>query len=281
MRWLALFSLLFLAEAEGGDKNVFEFETDGRMVRVWTYAPKEAGPSAPVVVVMHGVKRNGEDYRENWIRHSDERGFVVLVPEFSNKDWPGSRCYNSGNVLGKNGRETGEESWAFTAIDLAFDEYLRRSGNRSKNYHLFGHSAGGQFVHRLVLMRPKAKFSAAITANAGWYTMPDFDEAWPYGLKGVPVNEAQLTEAFARRLTILMGEKDNDPEHRYLRRTPEAMKQGPHRLARGKKFYDAAVRRAEDMSVSLGWKRKTVPGVGHDNLEMVPAAVQVFFVKGE
>jgi len=37
--------------------------------------------------------------------------------------------------------------------------------------------------------------------------------------------------------------------------------------------------RAEDMSVSLEWKRKTVPGVGHDNLEMVPAAVQVFFEK--
>ena len=35
-------------------------------------------------------------------------------------------------------------------------------------------------------------------------------------------------------LTILLGEDDNDPNSKYLRRTPEALAQGAHRLARGR-----------------------------------------------
>ena len=38
---------------------------------------------------------------------------------------------------------------------------------------MFGHSAGGQFVHRFVQFKPNSRVNYAISANAGWYTVPD------------------------------------------------------------------------------------------------------------
>ena len=53
------------------------------------------------------------------------------------------------------------------------------NGNTSADYYLFGHSAGAQFVHRLLLMVPDGRYAALVAANAGWYTVPDKSIDYP------------------------------------------------------------------------------------------------------
>ena len=53
------------------------------------------------------------------------------------------------------------------------------------------------------------------------------------------VDEAGLKAMLQRPLVVLLGTADTDPNHPELRRTPEAMVQGPHRFARGNFFYTA------------------------------------------
>merc|ERR1712083_910719 len=99
---------------------------------------------------------------------------------------------------------------------------------------------GAQFVHRFLYWCPFSPVEAAIAANAGWYTMPNMDEAWPYGLQKTPLADSidmnLLRYSFACPLIILLGSQDTNPESKDLRHTPEAEKQGPHRLARGQAF---------------------------------------------
>jgi hypothetical protein len=40
-------------------------------------------------------------------------------------------------------------------------------------------------------------------------------------------------------LTVVLGELDDDHHHKHLNRSEGAMEQGPHRLARGRHFYEA------------------------------------------
>ncbi|MDB6128888.1 MAG: hypothetical protein JWM35_2784, partial [Verrucomicrobia bacterium] len=51
----------------------FVFEQAGRHVPVWYFQPKSAGANAPVVFVMHGVKRNAEDYLRDWAPYAEKR----------------------------------------------------------------------------------------------------------------------------------------------------------------------------------------------------------------
>ena len=60
---------------------------------------------------------------------------------------------------------------------------LREQGlTRRQRYGLFGHSAGGQFVHRMLSFGFRDRVAVAVSANAGTYAMPDLEIAWPFGL---------------------------------------------------------------------------------------------------
>src|SRR6185369_310507 len=81
----------------------FDLEQAGRHVTVWLFAPPGATPQTPVVVVMHGIQRNGEDYLADWIPLAQERKFLLVVPEFSTKEFPGEEGYIYGNTVDKAG----------------------------------------------------------------------------------------------------------------------------------------------------------------------------------
>lgn len=267
---LLLLLLLF------GDKGQFDYDAAGRTVRVWTYVPEGATPDSPVVVVLHGVLRNGEEYREPWIALADRYRCVVLVSEFSKEAWPGSRAYNQGNILDEKDRPVAEEKWAYSAVDGLFEKFRKDTGHRAERYFIFGHSAGAQFLHRMMLLKPDAKVELAVVANAGCYSMPDLEIAWPYGLKGTTCGAERLRKALSRRVVVLLGEKDTDPNDRYLPREKEAMAQGEHRLARGRKFFEAAKAAGGE---GFAWRLETLPDVGHDNKKMAPAAARLMFEK--
>lgn len=249
----------------------------GRQVTVRYFVPPQATPESPVVVVMHGVGRNGLDYLNDWMPHAKSLGFLLIVPEFSKAQFPGEEGYNSGNTFDQAGHAVPRDQWSFSAIEPIFDAVKARTGSRAQGYRLFGHSAGAQFVHRFIYFVRGARVERIVAANAGWYMLPDLSVGFPYGLKGAPVSGADLRHALALPMTILLGTADTDLVKHALRHTPEADAQGLHRLARGRYFYARAREVSQEMGVPLGWSIATAPDVDHNNAAMAPFALKFLF----
>ena len=245
-----------------------------RPLRVWTYRPAAWTPGDPVVFVMHGMGRNAEEYLDAWVGAAEQRRMLLVAPEFDN---PLSnyvtRDYQEGNVRAVDGALNREEEWAFTVIENIFDRLQADNAWAIPAYDIFGHSAGGQFVQRMVMLKPEARIRRAVAANAGTYTFPDPQTAYPFGLADVPHD---LPAAYGVELTLLLGERDNSADQGRLDQSPPAMAQGPHRLGRGQALFRAAQADAGSRNVALRWKLQTVPNVGHDFEAMSAAAAGLF-----
>lgn len=246
-------------------------------MHVWTYRPAAFTTDSPIVMVMHGKLRNAEDYREPWIPIAEKHHCLVVAPEFSEQYYPHSQGYNYGNIATRDGRPIEESKWAFTALEHLFDQILKNTGSQRTSYYMFGHSAGSQFVHRMVFLQPTARIAKAAAANAGSYTMPRADIKYPFGLGGTKLTDASLAKSFGVPLVVLLGEADTDPNDELLPRDRDARAQGEHRFARGQTFFHAAQAAAKKLQARFAWKLATVPGVGHDNALMAPAAAAALF----
>lgn len=248
-----------------------------KAVRVWYYAPEEELENLEIVCVMHGASRNGRDYRDSWISLANQYKFLLLAPEFSEAAYPAASSYNLGNMFDENDQQNPEEEWSFNIIDALIEEVKTQISSKEDSFFLYGHSAGAQFVHRYHLFHPNNKAQKSIAANAGWYTLPELDKAFPYGLAGTAANTSDIQQAFTNKLIVLLGTEDNDPNASNLRQTIEAKEQGPHRFARGNYFFQQSQSAAMKLNTVFNWELKTVEGVGHSNANMAPAAAAVFF----
>jgi poly(3-hydroxybutyrate) depolymerase len=250
----------------------------GYRMPVWYWAPDGQAAAAPVLVVLHGFQRNAEAYRDAWLPYAARHGVLLLVPEFNQKDHAGPRAYEVGNM--RNPERTAflpSGDWAFSAIEQVFDAARQKFLSGQDRYSLYGHSAGGQLVHRMLTFMPEARIETAIAANAGAYTMPWPEERFPYGLRGAPWTEAGLARLLAHRLILLLGEADTDETHPVLLKSPEALRQGRHRLERGQTYYREGREMAASLASPFGWELVTVPGVGHSNTAMAAAAARLLY----
>lgn len=264
-------SIVSLVKAGAGS---FDYkDSKGRLITVWYFTPPEINPNTLVQFVLHGVERNGKDYRDQWISHAETLKCLLLVPEFSKKDYPGDDQYILGNMFSTTGFRNERSEWTFTTIENIFDYVKANTVIRSNTYNIYGHSAGAQFVHRMLLFVPDARIKTAVSANSGWYTMPTYGEKFPYGLTGTDITNDEIGKAFSKKLIVLLGEKDTEQDSKNLRNTSEAMAQGKHRFERGQTFYKTAIQSASILNFPLNWELKTVPGVGHSNSGMAKTAV--------
>ncbi len=241
-------------------------------MRVYTYRPRQCESTCPIQFVLHGIRRNASNYRDYWELAADRYGFLVIAPEFSQNEWPKAASYNLGEVADNKDRE----KWAYSVIEHLFDEM--RDGQ--KDYRIFGHSAGAQFVHRMLFLLPGNRASQAIVANAGWYMMPEWrsDKGaanWPYSLLESPAGEKEIRVTLERKVLVLLGEADTRTDDPNLERSEGAMKQGANRLERGENFFGAVSAAARDLGVKLGWELAYVPGVGHEGSKMSRAAADL------
>ncbi len=260
---------------KSGEINRFVFtKWAGPDLPVWVYLPDGIDLSrAPVLFMMHGNQRDPHRYLREWREPAQENGLIVVAPEFSQRDFPKSAGYNLGNVFRKETEGRQDESiWSFSAIEPIFDRVKQAVGSQQTQYSIYGHSAGAQFVHRYLYYKPDAPVKQYIAANAGWYTRPDVAEVYPYGLAGAGISEEMVRAALSKNVLLLLGDKDNDPNHKSLRRSPEAMKQGPHRFARGLSYHEFGKQKADEYALPFGWRVKVVPGVAHSNGLMAKAA---------
>jgi poly(3-hydroxybutyrate) depolymerase len=246
-----------------------------KAMTVYTYVPPGIDVStAKIVFVMHGVNRDADTYRDAWIVAARAHGFIVVAPCFDARQWPGE-SYGYASVLNRDGSLRDASLWAFSVVEHLFDVVREALHDDVAHYALYGHSEGGQFVHRLVLLLPDARYDRAVAANAGWYTLPTRDVRYPYGLGGLPVDDASLRKSLGRALTVMLGDRDIDPAHPQLNRSRSAEAQGANRFERGHFFIEQAKTAASGLDVPLAWQLEEVPGAAHQNSRMLGPAAAV------
>jgi poly(3-hydroxybutyrate) depolymerase len=262
----------------------FDYTDRGARGDVTIEVPAVAGSvcaqkACPLVIAMTGLTRNAFQTRDNWITLAEEKGLIVVSPYLDAKRFP-TRLYQQGGVVGEPDRS----KWLYQTIERLYDHLVAQGRAERGGYILFGHSAGAQFVHRMVLAMPEARYRIAIAGNAGFYTLPTgAKEAGghpvPFSLEGTPITEAERGKALQRPLLVMLGDQDNDPNHYQLNNSDGAKAQGPHRFARGNFFFAAAEAEAKRLAVPFGWKKIVVPGVDHDNTRMAKAAAEALWPK--
>jgi poly(3-hydroxybutyrate) depolymerase len=228
----------------------------------------------PILFVFHGADRNAAAYLEAWKSLAEARHCMVFAPVILDSDYPGSRGYQQGNLVNAAGQTLPQPAWLFSAIEPLFDDVLSRTGAPKVDYDLWGHSGGAQFVHRFVLFGQPQRLGRAVAANAGWYTVPENDADFPYGLGGSPINEAELAAPFSLPLHIHLGTEDtafNDTAWE------GAFAQGDSRFERGQYFFAHAQLTASNWGISCAWSLMEVAGVGHHAEGMAEAAAAVLY----
>ena len=261
-----------------------------KAITVFYHKPKNFTRRSPVLIVVPGAGRNGSDYRDAWVDASERHGVLILSPQYAEKEYPQFWSYNLGGML-TNVEISRDQSrilhfdvnrnpndWIFGDFDRIFSDVRDHLGLERTTYDMFGHSAGGQVLHRLTLFHPENEADRILAGNSGWYTVPTFGDSFPYGLGNSTATAEQVVKALQAELVVFLGELDNESETRGdLVRTPEVDVQGISRTQRGRYFFRKAMETTETLNVQFNWKLKVVPNVGHDIQRMSEAAAEYLY----
>ncbi len=263
-------------------KQVFYFDNGGKLkspLKVYYFSPKANPDSLPIVLLMHGAHRDASAYIDGLMDAATVFNCVVVAPEFDKDTYPETDMYNLGNVYSKKQRTFNkEEDWTFSLIEPLFDELVKQIKSIDKGYYIYGHSAGGQFVHRFLMYEPNNRIIRAASANPGWYTLPSEDVNFPYGMKNSNIPVTNLPPMFAKKYFLLLGTADVIRESVDFNSSVQADAQGKNRFERGQNFYKVASKKAADLKTPFNWTEIYVPGIGHDNQGMSKFALALFFM---
>ncbi len=278
----------FLIEGGVGHKE--------KVIKIYYHKPKTFQPQSRILIVIPGSGRNGDSYRDSWKEESEKYGVLILAPMYPESEY-GFGDYHLGGLMydlaleesvtyveNSNQVILDEESfsfkvnanadeWIFNDFDRLFESVIIAIGSEQTEYDIFGHSAGGQILHRFAIFQPNSKANRIVASNSGSYTLPDFSSGLPFGVKNTPLTEAKLGSSFKKHLVLFIGELDNEDEKGgLLLRSPSVDKQGLHRLARGRFFYNETKTTADKLGFDFNWELVIIPNVGHNYRQMGNAA---------
>jgi hypothetical protein len=260
---------------------------DGTRVSAFVYRSTAFDPrSGPIWFVMHGAGRGARSYLRAAAPVAERHNALAIAIEFSARAYPAVEAYTLGVTTRGGPDERAHEqkrwrdpdSYVYSEVEHVFEAVRQSFDGQQRGYYLFGHSAGAQFVHRLLTFIPNARVLGAVAANAGWYTLPVSGDAaqvgMPYGLRGTPLEGAELRSLFRAPLTVMLGANDVAEAHEdgLLRGTPGAMWQGATRLARGQNYFSIARAEAAKFSAPFNWRLAIVPRAAHEASEVMGSA---------
>lgn len=202
---------------------------------------------------------------------------MIFAFEFPVAYYPSTTEYILGGI-NKSQSNVGilaKDSWNFNYVEAIFDAVKLLTKSVQTSYDMWGHSAGGQFVHRFCTFMETTRVNRAVAANSGWYTLPDAKESFPYGYKEIADVrwDKQLPRLFARNFYVQLG--GNDTSTSGLNNKEGSVAQGVSRLERGKFYYATSQSIAKSNGASFNWKLSIVPGVGHEPEKMAKAAMEI------
>lgn len=279
----------------------------------------EAQPSVTrALIVFHGKLRNADTYNQSGLEAirtagAAAQGTLLITPQFLEQVdvdtfrlpgrflcWEPEQWMSGANAINA----------PISSFD-AIDQIIKLLGNRTlfpnlKSVVLFGHSAGGQLLHRYAVvgragdslekagihiryvianpssyvyfsperpvLKPKGEFTFAVPEKtcSGHYNQ------WKYGIFDPPsyirgedfsVIEQQYIQ---RDVVYLLGTKDIDPEQSALDKSCSGEVEGPYRFFRGNAYFRyLQLRHPELAQPSAKQRLWAVPGVAHDGDKML------------
>lgn len=242
---------------------------------VFTYRPASYR-DGPLLVVMHGLSRNADGYRDNAMKLADKLHALVIAPYFSEERFP-TETYQRGGIM-SDGKVQPKEKWTFQYVsDLI--ALVRKSEARSDMpCYLIGHSAGGQILDRMAAFLPGDALRI-IAANPGSLLFPTREQKYPFGFGGLPAElggDEQIKAYLAAPLTLYLGTAD--VLEKDLDMSAAAMQQGKTRIERGHACFAMAQNLAKERGWPFHWRLVEAPDVGHSAGSMFkhPQAMETF-----
>lgn len=240
--------------------------------RYYVYLPTTANlAQAPVLVTVHGISRNARIHVRHYAPLAEQRGIIVVAPRFSKTRFPDYQR------LGRAGRGARADHM----LERILAEVGGFTGADVKQPYLFGYSGGGQFVHRYAMAYPQRVAAIAIGA-AGWYTFPEPERRYPYGIKSTPdLPDVHFDAGRFLRIPacVLVGEED-DMRDAALRQSDRLdRRQGATRFERGCRWVEAMNAAARAHGLTAHYRFIALPGADHSFSRSVrhgDMAVRVF-----
>jgi len=245
------------------------YENGGEPLTLHTYRPPTYA-GGPLILVFHGVKRNAEDYRNFAITLAERFRAIIITPEFDSTRFPSARYQRGGLMKGKQAQPTA--AWTYTMVPGIVSFARKAMGNDTLPYYLIGHSAGGQFLVRMAAFLP-GEARRIVASNPGSDLFPTRDQPFGYGFGGLPesLSDDKVLKAYlAAPLTLYLGTDDIYPRPSFDD-SPDGMRQGQHRLERGRNCYAFAKALAQQKGWPFNWRKVETPGIGHDAAFMFAA----------
>ena len=240
---------------------------DGRELRVFYSRPGNIDNNTRVIFYFHGVGRdpNRSSNRSSIRTLSSHANAVVIAPQFTSELFP-TRDYQ---FIGVQNNINNPENWTPNIVDEIYHYVLERFDMPVSRFIMYGHSAGGQFVHRALMFSQSDYLDFAIAANPASWTFLDYDVNFPYGIGRVYSEHLGLIQSnFGRRLYILTGTRDNDPNAANFTSTPTQNRQqsgANNRHDRALSFYMVSRDYAELNNLPFNWELVIMYGIGHSS----------------
>jgi pimeloyl-ACP methyl ester carboxylesterase len=220
----------------------------GLVPDAWIVGPATA--TAPPVVAVHGVTRGVEEMARTLLPRARATGRTVVLPRFSRADWP---RYQRAACERRADR-------ALLRLMSALEEEGRVAPGP---FDLAGFSGGAQFAHRFTWLHPE-RVGRLCAASPGWWTFPDPEAPWPYGMGGEPILAANLGRFLDRRIVVCVG-SDDIARDCNLRKGPRIdARQGPTRVIRARRWCAMAGTRAREAGLEPAISLRMLQGCGHD-----------------
>ena len=219
------------------------------------YLPKSGIQENRVMVTVHGISRNAEEHIAGFMAQAEQFGAAIIAPFFPKRDFP--RYQRLGATV-HEGR-----------ADFAFDRMLQQVstilGFDPAPLKIFGFSGGGQFAHRYTMFYPK-RVDRLVLGAPGWYTFPDPDSPYPFGLRSSedwPRLRFTPRHFLATPTLVLVGENDDirDQDLNKMRRIDAI--QGLNRLERGERWAQAMSALARAYQINSNFRIELVPSATH------------------
>ena len=256
-----------ISEIQSGS-GVFLYPFRELEIEVYYFIPSNYNSESKILFAMHGGGRDAEGMRNSMISSANQYNHIIIAPKIDAVNFTLGDQYILGNVYedGDNPSEetlNNENDWTFSVIELIFDSLISSLSLESENYNIIGFSAGGQFVQRFILFKPEARFSKAIVAAPGWYTVIDTNIDFPYGFANSILDFNNIENLFSKEVYYIVGEMDNNPNAYGLRRNDYADAQGINRLDRAIHFYNISNNIALENNYDFNWNLDILPNTNH------------------
>jgi len=223
-------------------------------LRYYVYTPYTCAPRV-LVVCVHGISRNACEHVTTLWPLAERWGFALAAPLFADPPFHGYQ-------------RLGWEAGSIRA-DLALTQMVEAAARFVDAPHdailLFGFSGGAQFVHRYTMVYPERVMACATTA-AGWYTLPDPEAIYPYGLQ---LRTSAVDSPLDPRrflcvpMLVLVGGHDTSCGAS-LRMSPRlTQEQGSTRVERAVRFVHAMRASARALALEPAIKLEVLTGAGH------------------